>query len=214
MTKTRKLEILIATRNGGKIREIQSTLSSLPLKLRLLEEFADISPVDEVGQTYAENASLKAIGYASQTGLWALADDSGLEVAALGGRPGLFSARFGGDHLSDRERTDKLLATLCNNSDRTARFVCSMALAGCWPNEKPDERSEPRLLKLTEGICEGAIALVARGKNGFGFDPMFIPTGYSETFAELPDGIKSKISHRALALAAMHTFLDRLSVQT
>jgi XTP/dITP diphosphohydrolase len=211
-----QFQILIATRNPGKIREIQSALRSLPLKLRLLDEFADILPVDEVGENYSENAILKAVGYAKQTGLCALADDSGLEVAALGGRPGVFSARFGGAHLSDQDRTDKLLVEMSNqaDSDRAARFVCSMALAGWLPDEEPDKRSDPRLLNVTEGMCEGFIAASVRGRNGFGFDPVFMPTGYHETFAELPDEVKTKISHRALALARMRMFLDRLSIQT
>jgi XTP/dITP diphosphohydrolase len=216
MIKTRPSEILIATRNPGKIREIQSMLSSLPVKLQLLDEFAGISSVAEVGRTYSENAILKAVGYARQTGLTALADDSGLEVAALGGMPGVFSARFGGDHLSDRDRTDKLLAELSNHPDqnRTARFICSMALAGWRPEEDPDEKSEPRLFNVTEGTCEGFIAARARGGNGFGFDPVFTAKGYSETFAELPEDVKSRISHRALALGAMRAFLDHFLVQT
>jgi XTP/dITP diphosphohydrolase len=209
-------EIVIATRNRGKIREIQSALRSLPLRLRVLDEFAGISPVEEVAQTYSENAILKALDYARQTGLCALADDSGLEVAALDGGPGVFSARFGGDQLSDRDRTEKLLRALSKHadSDRAARFVCSMALAGWLPGEKRDERSEPRLLNVAEGICQGVIASGVRGGHGFGYDPVFMPAGYHRTFAELPDEVKSKISHRALALAAMQRFLDHLSAQT
>jgi XTP/dITP diphosphohydrolase len=215
MIKTRPSEILIATRNPGKLREIQSMLSSLPVKLHLLDEFAGISTVDEVDRTYSENAILKAVGYARQTGLTALADDSGLEVAALGGMPGVFSARFGGDQLSDRDRTEKLLAALSNHPDqnRSARFVCSMALAG-WPPEEREEKSEPRLINVSEGTCEGFIAAGARGGNGFGFDPVFTATGYSETFGELPEEVKSRISHRALALAAMRSFLEHFLVQT
>lgn len=210
MSQTPRLEILIATRNPGKIREIQEMLRSLPLKLRLLDEFADVSPVEESGQTYAENAGLKAQGYARQTGVWALADDSGLEVEALGGLPGVFSARFGGEHLSDRERTEKLLVELTHHSEseRAAKFVCSMALAG-WRPEESAETSEPRLLSVTEGMCDGLIATSAHGGNGFGFDPVFTPIGYRETFAELPNEVKSRISHRAKALAAMRALLER-----
>jgi XTP/dITP diphosphohydrolase len=206
-------EILIATRNPGKIREIQLALRSLPLKFRLLDEFADVSVVDEIGQTYQENAVLKAVGYARQTGVVALADDSGLEVAALGGRPGVFSARFGGEDLSDLQRTEKLLSELFlySASERAGRFVCSMALAGWSTAEKTDS---PRLLTATEGVCEGFIATRVRGENGFGYDPVFMPRGYGETFAELPNAIKSKISHRAQALAAMRVFLNSWLVQT
>lgn len=215
MSQTPKLEILIATRNPGKIGEIQEMLRSLPLKLRLLDEFADASSVEEIGRTYEENARLKALGYAKQTGVCAVADDSGLEVAALGGMPGVLSARFGGEQLSDRERTEKLLLALSHHSDsgRAARFVCSMALAGWRPDEKRAERSEPRLLSVTEGICDGFIATDIHGENGFGFDPVFTPIGYHETFAELPSEVKGKISHRAQALAAMRVFLDRWLVQ-
>ena len=129
MPARRNLEILIATRNAGKVREIQETLSSLPIKLRYLEEFANVSTVPEDGLTYEENAVLKALGYSRQTGICALADDSGLEVDALGGMPGVFSARFAGEHASDRKRIEKLLMALAEfeGSKRSARFVCCMA---------------------------------------------------------------------------------------
>ena len=119
-------EILIATHNPGKIREVQEALHSFPVKLRYLDEFAHVSSVDEVGRTYEENAALKALGYARQTGVCALADDSGLEVDSLGGKPGVFSARFGGEHASDPDRIQKLLTALSQHrsSDRGARFVC------------------------------------------------------------------------------------------
>jgi XTP/dITP diphosphohydrolase len=211
MSKATALQILIATRNPGKIRELQEGLRSLPVKLRLLEEFAGISPVEEIGRTYQENASLKALGYAKQTGVCALADDSGLEVKALGRGPGVFSARFGGQHLSDCQRTERLLTALDHHSDsaRAARFVCSMALAGWQPDEEQTETAEPRLLSVNEGICDGLIARDARGLNGFGFDPVFIPNGYGQTFGELPAEVKEEISHRARALAAMRLSLNR-----
>ena len=205
-----KLEILIATRNRGKIREIRKMLHSLPVRLRSLDEFAEVSAVEEIGVSYEENASLKALSYAKQTGVCALADDSGLEVEALGGAPGVFSARFGGDHLSDSERNAKLLTALSDycESKRAARFVCSMALAG-WSLEGQEiESSGPQLLALTRGGCEGFIATDAHGENGFGFDPVFTPTGYHATFADLPNEVKARISHRAHAIAAMRVFLD------
>lgn len=211
-----RLEILVATRNSGKIREICEALRSLPVKLRHLDEFPNVSSIEEVGQTYEENAVLKASGYSKQTGLCALADDSGLEVDALGGKPGVFSARFGGEGASDPERIEKLLTTLSQHpyEKRTARFVCCMALAGWQGNKEPMTSADPSLLKATEARCEGAIAIAARGTNGFGFDPVFVPGEYSMTFAELPDEVKAKISHRALALKAMRTFLDRWLAQT
>lgn len=208
MVLTPDIEILIATYNPGKIREVQAALQSLPIKLRYLYEFPDVSAVDEVGRTYEENAVLKAVGYAKQTGVCSLADDSGLEVDALGGRPGVFSARFSGEHASDHDRTEKLLAVLSQqgSSDRTARFVCCMALVG-WQTTQEQNRAETQALTVVEAKCEGSIASRARGINGFGFDPVFIPAGFDETFAELPIEVKARISHRALALAAIRTFL-------
>jgi XTP/dITP diphosphohydrolase len=210
------VEILIATSNAGKIREIQEALQSLPLKFRYLKEFPDVLVVDEAGQTYEENAVLKALGYANQTGLCALADDSGLEVDALEGKPGVLSARFGGEQASDRERVDKLLSALSLPAiqERTARFVCCMALAGWQLKDNRRRSPEPQLLTLTKAGCEGVIATTARGLNGFGFDPVFVPEGYQETFAELPHAVKGKISHRAQALLLMRTFLERWLAQT
>lgn len=207
------LEILIATHNKGKIREVQEALHLLPLKLRYLDEFSHVSLVAEVGRTYQENAVLKSLSYAKQTGVYALADDSGLEVDALGGGPGVCSARFGGESLSDQDRTQKLLAELTEQtlSRRGARFVCCMALAG-W--ERTPGEGEPLLLSLSEAKCEGSIAPRARGANGFGFDPVFVPNGYLATFAELPNEVKAKISHRAQALAAIRAFLTSWLPQT
>ena len=202
------VEILIATHNKGKIREVQQGLHSLPVKLRYLNEFSQVTPVDEVGRTYEENAVLKSLGYAKQTGLCALADDSGLEVDALGGGPGVHSARFGGESLSDHDRIQKLLLELSEQAGtkRSARFVCCMALAG-WQRTAVD--GEPRLLTLIEAKCEGSIAPKAQGVHGFGFDPVFVPEGYLATFAELPTEVKARISHRAQALAAIDAFLGR-----
>ena len=209
-------EILVATRNSGKIREIREALSSLPVKLRYLDQFPNVSSIEEVGQTYQENAALKALGYSKQTGLCALADDSGLEVDALGGMPGVFSARFGGEEATDAERVEKLLTALSEHSDskRTARFVCCVALAGWQGDEQPMAQTGPRVLKVTKAICDGNIANAARGTNGFGFDPVFVPENYSMTFAELPHEVKATISHRAFALNAMRRFLDGWLAQT
>ena len=185
MILTSGFEILIATHNPGKIREVREALHSLPVKLRYLNEFAHVSSVNEVGQTYEQNAVLKALSYAKQTGVCALADDSGLEVDALGGKPGMFSARFVGDDPSDRDRIEKLLAALSQygSGDRGARFVCCMALAGRQPTRELMDGSEPRLLTVAEARCEGVIAPEVRGVNGFGFDPVFVPSGYLATFA-------------------------------
>ena len=205
-------ELLIATGNLGKLREIGESLRGLPLTIRYLKEFPDISLVEEVGQTYKENAILKALSYSKQTEVFALADDSGLEVDALGGAPGVLSARYGGDHASDAERTEKLLMALSRYpaQARTARFACCMALAGWHPGEDPPYDADPYVLHVSEGRCEGIIIEQPRGNNGFGYDPVFVPTGFSRTFAELPAKIKNVISHRAQALAAMRQFLESL----
>lgn len=208
-------ELLIATRNSGKIREIEEALAGLPIRLRYLAEFSNVSSVDEVGQTYGENAALKALAYSKQTGIYALADDSGLEVDAMGGAPGVFSARFGGANVSDSVRIEKLLAALSGypEDQRTARFICCVAMAGL-PAEPGHARSDPHILNLAEARCEGVVVTNTRGANGFGFDPLFVPAGHVRTFAELPNEVKNRISHRALALAAMRGFLDRWFSQT
>jgi XTP/dITP diphosphohydrolase len=146
MALTEHREILIATHNSGKIREVREALRSLPVKLRYLDEFRNIAKVDEVGRTYEENAVLKALGYAKQTGIFALADDSGIEVQALGGKPGVFSARFAGEEGSDRDRTEKLLAALAQEKDsnRNARFVSCMAIAGWQPTRNHARTDDPQ----------------------------------------------------------------------
>ena len=202
-------ELLVATRNEGKIAELGEAFATLPVTLRWLREFRNISEVAEVGETYLENATLKAISYARQTGITALADDSGLEVDALHGGPGLFSARFGGENLSDRERTEALLASLkkIGSTTRTARFNCCMVLYGAFPLAQT-QSCAPRVLTVTEGICEGSLALEPSGSDGFGFDPIFIPNGYDVPFAALDQSIKRKISHRARAAERMRQQLE------
>ena len=205
-----RFELLIATRNAGKIEELRDSFSTLPLALRLLHEFTNISEVAEVGKTYQENATVKAAGYSRQTGIAALADDSGLEVDALKGGPGVLSARYGGNHLSDIERTQALLAALhdVGPSHRTARFVCCMVLHGSLPF-LPAELSGAKVLAVTQGVCEGSLAMEPRGTEGFGFDPIFVPLAYELPFAALDRAIKRKISHRALAANLMQQQLER-----
>ncbi|HBB88920.1 MAG TPA: non-canonical purine NTP pyrophosphatase [Blastocatellia bacterium] len=202
-------ELLIATRNEGKIAELREAFATLPVALRFLNEFKNISEVAEVGETYEENATLKAMSYARQTGITALADDSGLEVAALRGGPGVLSARFGGDHLTDTERTRTLLSSLdqSGSTSRIARFVCCMVVYG-WPSSQQAELSTAKVLAVTQGVCEGAIAHDPTGTDGFGFDPIFIPTGYAVSFAALDQAIKRRISHRARAAEKMRQQLD------
>jgi XTP/dITP diphosphohydrolase len=205
---TSPLDLVIGTFNQGKLLEVSEALAHLPLSVRYLRQFPDVSPVPESGQTYRENAILKAKGYANQTRLLTLADDSGLEVDALDGRPGVFSARFGGVDASDKDRIALLLSELAAQpqSERSARFVCCMALADGRAQEQSS--SEPEMLTVVEGKCEGVIALVPSGSNGFGFDPVFIPTGYERTFADLANEVKARISHRAKALAQVCRFLE------
>jgi XTP/dITP diphosphohydrolase len=206
---TPKFEILVATQNPGKIREVGDALRSLPLTLHYLNEFR-IPAVDEVGKTYRENAALKALSYATQTRLCALADDSGLEVDTLDGEPGIRSARYAGEQASDDDRISKLLSALAKQEDsnRGAHFVCCMALAGWETTDGQLKGEAPRLLTVVQAKCEGVITLQARGTNGFGFDPIFQPAGYAETFAELPNEVKARISHRAQALVEIRTFLN------
>jgi len=173
----KEFELLVATRNEGKVLELKKILSDSPGRLRSLREFADVSDVEETGKSFQENAAIKARSYARQTNLWALADDSGLEVAALDGAPGIFSARYAGAGASDEEKIKRLLDELSKKSDaeRFARFSCAMAIA--------DEKGEIKF--VAEGVCDGKIALESRGNNGFGYDPVFTPEGFQQTFGEL-----------------------------
>jgi XTP/dITP diphosphohydrolase len=191
--------LVIGTGNPGKLREIENILGELRWTLSSLHEFPDAKPPAEVGKTYADNAILKASYYAAAFGQWVLADDSGLEVTALNGAPGVFSARYAGEGASDSDRRQLLLSELrrCSSTDRSARFVCAVAIVG------PDGR----IGKVTEGICNGNIIGEPRGQGGFGYDPLFQPDGYDETFAELADRVKNRISHRARALAKAKEFL-------
>jgi XTP/dITP diphosphohydrolase len=193
------MKLLVATLNAGKIIELKELLAGLPLELQGLKDFQTIAEVEETGRTFAENAVLKARSYAQQTGIWALSDDSGLEVEALGGAPGVYSARYGGENATEEEKIVKLLNELDKTKDpaRRARFVCAMTIA--------NERGE--IVFSAEGVCHGKIALAPRGTNGFGYDPVFIPEGFNETFGELSSDIKRQISHRARAIAKIIPFL-------
>lgn len=192
-------ELLIATSNKGKVREIEDLFRGSVISFRSLSDFPDIVEVPETGSTFEENAILKARGYALQTGLWALADDSGLQIAALGNAPGVLSARYGGDDTSFERKISMLLAEMETADDkrRDARFVCSMALA--------DGTGD--ILTASEGVCEGTIASAPRGNGGFGYDPMFVPAGYEQTFGELPNGVKREINHRARASVKIMRYL-------
>jgi XTP/dITP diphosphohydrolase len=175
----------------------------VPLELIGLDDLPTVQTVPETGLTFVENASLKASGYASQVNILTLADDSGLEVDALGGAPGVLSARYAGEAASDAVRTDKLLAELSNMKavKRSARFVSAIAIAS----------SEGSILNVSEGTCEGHIDFAPHGEHGFGYDPVFIPRGYTATFAELAPSVKNRISHRARALQGVLDYLRALT---
>jgi XTP/dITP diphosphohydrolase len=194
--------LLIATRNQGKVREIESILDGSGWSFSSLQSFPGVDTPEESGATYADNAILKARFYALATGMCALADDSGLEVEALGGAPGVYSARYAGENASDADRRALLLSELAKipNVNRRARFVSAVAIS--------DERGS--VLNVSEGICEGTIILSPRGDGGFGYDPLFVPDAYTQTFAELSEDIKNHISHRARALMNTRDFLSQL----
>lgn len=196
---TGRFRLLIATGNRGKARELRRLFAELPVEFLDLNDFARISEAAETGASFRENAALKAAGYARQTGIWALADDSGLEVEALGGAPGIYSARFGGPAAGYDTKIAALLRQIADAGGRSrrARFVCAMALAG--------PGGEIRFEAV--GICDGTIADAPRGTLGFGYDPVFIPEGFDQTFGELPDDIKQQISHRARASAQILRYL-------
>ena len=196
--------LLVATRNEGKLAELQQLLRDLPLELYGLTDFPDVETVPETGESFVENASLKAAGYAAQTSLLTLADDSGLEVDALGGAPGILSARYAGEGASDADRTARLLAELSNipAAKRSARFVSAVAIA----------TSEGQVINVSVGACDGHIDLAPHGSGGFGYDPVFIPSGHDKSFAELESAIKNQISHRARALSGTREFLRTFTI--
>lgn len=193
-----QIDVLLATRNKGKLGEFARLLSDLPIGLRSLEEFPDAVDVEESGGSFEENATIKAQHFVNLTRISTLADDSGLEVDSLGGAPGVRSARYAGPNATDSERIARLLATLDANGDaeRRARFVCALAFA-LHVNEE---------IIIFVGKCEGRIAPVPRGHAGFGYDPIFIPDGYSQTFGELTSEVKNLISHRANAIKAARDY--------
>ena len=185
-----KPKLLIATRNKGKMRELRQLLGGVPYEMVSLDDLGIADEIEETGATFEENAALKAEGCSRLSGLPALADDSGLEVDALGGAPGVRSARYAGADASDADRVSLLLKNLANTSanDRSARFRCVIAIAA------PGERT-----RFYSGVCEGRIAAAPRGDNGFGYDPVFDIPELGMTMAELPTERKNAVSHRARA---------------
>lgn len=195
-----KLVLVLGTRNPKKRRELERLLRGLPLDLRTLEDFPDSLTVDETGNTFQENARLKACVQARQLEQWVLGEDSGLCVTALDGAPGVYSARYAGPGATDSENNRRLVEALADVpvGQRFAWYTCHMTL------------SDPSGIPLIDvaGSCRGRIVTEPRGSAGFGYDPWFELPEYHQTFAELGDTVKSVLSHRA---RAMRKFLDALA---
>ena len=202
------MKLLIATQNAGKVQELRRLMAGLPVEPLLPAEAGLALDVDETGTTFEANAEQKARAFAEASGLPALADDSGLVVDALDGRPGVRSARYAGEPRSDRRNLERVLAELADVPDgrRTARFVCVAALAvpagGAAFAGVP-----PGGVAWFRGTCEGRLGREPRGSDGFGYDPIFLPTGHDRTFAELPAVEKDGLSHRGAALRALRAHL-------
>ena len=197
------VDLVIATRNRHKVRELKQLLNVRGIRWHSLVEFPHVAAVDETGRTFDANAIKKACAVAAATGHLALADDSGLEVEALGGAPGVRSARFAGRHGNDRANNERLLHLLKETParQRRARYQCSLALAGASPS---------RLLALTHGTWSGVIDHVPRGRNGFGYDPIFLVPRLGKTVGQLSIRLKHRLSHRAQAARRMQRVLARL----
>ena len=191
--------LLLATKNPGKLKEFAELFIDLDLEWLSLEEMGINVDVEESGETFKENAIIKATSYAKSSGCLTIADDSGLEVDALNGRPGVRTARFGGSHLSPVERYSYLLTLMkkITEDHRNARFKCVIALA--LPGG---------LVGISQGICEGAIANRPRGSGGFGYDPIFYLPNIGKTMAELTSNEKHRVSHRGLAVANIKPILE------
>lgn len=195
------LEIVVATRNKDKVKEIKKILKGLKVKILTLDSFKKLPQVVEDGKTFKENASKKARIISKLSKRLAIADDSGLEVEALNGRPGVKSSRFAGNKASYSKNNAKLLRMLkgLSLSRRKARFVCVISIA-----------KDGRVLKAVKGTCSGKIGFALRGKSGFGYDPLFIMPKYGKTFAELGPKVKNRISHRYRALKKAERVLKKL----
>jgi XTP/dITP diphosphohydrolase len=193
--------IVLATNNKNKVKEIRELLKDAPVDIKSLADYGPLPTVTEDGETFEENAYKKAYHYARVLGIPCLADDSGLVVEALDGRPGVRSARFAGENATDREKCDKLLREMEGKENRRARFECVLSLA------------TPGGPALTwEGSCEGEITLDRRGESGFGYDPVFFYPELGRTFAEVSLEEKNRVSHRGRALAEFAGEIDKVLV--
>ena len=195
--------LVIATHNSHKTDEIRDMLGSLVRTVLDLTQFPDISPADETGTTFLANATIKALAAskALPAGTWVLADDSGLEVDALNGEPGVYSARYSGPDATDASNREKLLLELKNSGargkTRSARFRCVLVLA-----------KDGTVIADCDGSVEGIITNEEKGDGGFGYDSLFVPHGYCETFGQLPPEVKNSLSHRARAIHALQQILE------
>ncbi len=192
--------ILLATRNAHKAAEIAAMVKGLDFQWKSLRDFPEIEEVEEDGSTLEENAAKKALLPARESGLWAMADDTGLEVDALAGAPGVRSARYAGPGADYEANNSKLLSALEGTRERSARFRCVIALA-----------SPAGQVVMEQGSIEGVIAAAPRGRSGFGYDPLFLLPSLGKTLAELSPEEKNRLSHRALALGRMRPHLERLA---
>ncbi|MBP2002921.1 XTP/dITP diphosphatase [Halobacillus andaensis] len=196
-------ELVVATKNEGKVAEFRSMFSKYGIEVKSLLDFNEpIKDIVEDGDTFEENAAIKAEAIAFQYEIPVVADDSGLEIDALNGEPGIYSARYAGEEKNDQKNLEKVLSQMegVPESERTARFVCAVAVA------RPNHETF-----VKRGTCEGVIANCPRGTEGFGYDPIFIPKGSNRTMAEHSAEEKNSISHRKNAIVKIEQWLQQLS---
>ena len=193
-------ELLVATANKKKLEEIKELLADLNLKITSLSDYQNLPSVEEDGRTFSENAIKKTVTIAMYTKKLTMGEDSGLEVKALKNKPGVYSARFSGESATDQKNNAKLLASLRDVplKKRRARYRCFVALA-----------DGKRLFDVVSGSCSGLIALRSKGKNGFGYDPLFLIPRYNKTFGELDPAVKAKMSHRFRALKKLRKVIEK-----
>lgn len=195
-----KTRLLLATTNTQKLKELQDHLTDLPVHCVGLRDFPEVTEVGETGRTFEENARIKALGYARQTGMLTLGEDSGICCDALDGAPGVFSARFGGESRSDDANNRKLLEAMKNIPDekRAAYYESAIALAG-----------PGKLLGVVQGQVHGRITRELHGNGGFGYDPLFFYPAFGKTFGQVSMEMKQSVSHRGKAMGAARTLLER-----
>jgi len=191
-------KLIIATKNKGKVREIKHALNHLKLRILSLIDLPKLHDIKETGKTFEENAVKKARTIAKKLNVLVLADDSGLEVRALNGKPGVKSARYAGPNPTTKKLCRKLLKAMKSEKDRRSRFVCAIAIA------------DPRKVRTIKGVCRGKIINEMKGDRGFGYDPIFVPEGFNKTFAKMPLKLKNQISHRGKALKKAKALLARI----